>query len=112
MLLGLKFRALPVKAAEGYALRGDVVRQAMKEDIAAGLIPYFVGECHPCKHLADDSVATVGTTSTGAIDEVAEIGEAGGLTMKAWLINPVREVPTAFLHIDAAVSSRYKVKSS
>ncbi|BEJ10639.1 hypothetical protein CspHIS471_0100610 [Cutaneotrichosporon sp. HIS471] len=77
LLLGLPFRALPVKSEDGYALRGDVLQAAIEDDIKKGFVPFFV-------------IGTVGTTSSGAVDYIAEIGEV------------VRQYPTAFLHIDAA----------
>ncbi|KAK4689824.1 hypothetical protein P7C73_g271, partial [Tremellales sp. Uapishka_1] len=77
LLLGLLFRALPVSKEDDYAFRGKTLQAAMERDIAAGLIPFFV-------------VATVGTTSTGAVDCIAEIGEV------------LKSFPTAFLHVDAA----------
>ncbi|KAL1405947.1 hypothetical protein Q8F55_007629 [Vanrija albida] len=76
-ILGLAFRALPVHAADNYALRGATLAAAVDEDIAAGLIPFF-------------AIGTVGTTSTGAVDYIAEIGAV------------VRRHPTMFLHIDSA----------
>ncbi|TXT08689.1 hypothetical protein VHUM_02817 [Vanrija humicola] len=76
-ILGLTFRALPVRAADNYALRGATLAAAVEEDIANGLIPFF-------------AIGTVGTTSTGAVDYIAEIGQV------------VRAHPTMFLHIDSA----------
>ncbi len=45
-----------------YAMRADLLTRAMEEDVAAGRTPLFV-------------VATMGTTSSTAVDPVAEIGE-------------------------------------
>lgn len=42
VLLGMPFRALPVKAEDEYALRGDVLKAAIEEDIAKGMTPLFV----------------------------------------------------------------------
>lgn len=77
LLLGLQFRAIPVAEADGYTLRGENLRKGIEMDIAAGFIPFFV-------------IASVGTTSSGAIDRIGEIGEV------------LKSYPTAFLHIDAA----------
>ncbi|KAK8846820.1 hypothetical protein IAR55_005908 [Kwoniella newhampshirensis] len=77
IMLGLPFRAIPVSAEDSYSLRGDAVKQAIDADVAAGLVPFLV-------------IATVGTTSSGAVDRIAEIGEV----LKAY--------PTVFLHVDAA----------
>ncbi|ORY27788.1 putative aromatic-L-amino-acid decarboxylase [Naematelia encephala] len=76
-LLGLQFRAVAVSAADDYALRGAPLRDAIETDVAQGMIPFFV-------------IATIGTTSSGAVDHIAEIGEV------------LRAYPTAFLHVDAA----------
>ncbi|EIW65462.1 hypothetical protein TREMEDRAFT_70540 [Tremella mesenterica DSM 1558] len=76
-LLGLRFRAVHVTAADGYALRGDALREAIEADVATDLVPFFV-------------VATIGTTSTGAVDHIADIGQV------------LNSYPTAFLHVDAA----------
>lgn len=44
LLLGMPFRALPVKAEDGYALRGDVLKAAIEEDVKNGFVPFFVSE--------------------------------------------------------------------
>ncbi|KIR36426.1 aromatic-L-amino-acid decarboxylase [Cryptococcus deuterogattii CA1014] len=77
ILLGLPFRAVPVTAEDQYALRGDALRAAIETDVAAGLIPFL-------------AIGTVGTTSSGAVDRIAEIGQV------------LKDYPTMFLHIDAA----------
>ncbi|GFZ46696.1 hypothetical protein JCM24511_03916 [Saitozyma sp. JCM 24511] len=77
LLLGMQFRAVPVSRSDDYSLRGQALRQALERDVKEGLIPFFV-------------IATVGTTSSGAVDNIAEIGEV------------LRSYPTAFLHVDAA----------
>ncbi|RSH83885.1 hypothetical protein EHS25_005500 [Saitozyma podzolica] len=77
LLLGMQFRAVPVSRSDDYSLRGHALREVMERDVKEGLIPFFV-------------IATVGTTSSGAVDNIAEIGKV----LKAY--------PTAFLHVDAA----------
>lgn len=42
LLGGVKLRSLPTD--ENQALRGDVVEAAIREDIAAGLIPFYVSQ--------------------------------------------------------------------
>ena len=59
-----------------YAMRADLLARAMEEDVAAGKTPLFV-------------CATIGTTSSTAVDPVAEIGE-------------VCKRFGAWLHVDAA----------
>ncbi|CAO1325033.1 unnamed protein product [Diamesa serratosioi] len=74
-LLGaIKMRLL--EADENSIMRGDTVRKAIEEDIAAGLFPTCC-------------VATVGTTGTCAFDNLEEIG-------------PVCNEHNVWLHIDAA----------
>lgn len=62
LILGVQFRAVAVD--DDYVLKGDALRSAIEEDVAKGLKPFFV-------------IATVGTTSTGAVDRIAEIGAVG-----------------------------------
>jgi aromatic-L-amino-acid decarboxylase len=69
-------RAIPVDA--NFALRPDALAQQIAADKAAGLIPCFV-------------CATVGTTSSNAIDPVAEIAR-------------VCREHNLWLHVDAAMS--------
>ncbi|KAI9056450.1 aromatic-L-amino-acid decarboxylase [Trametes sanguinea] len=77
LVLGLEVRALPVKPEDEYGLRGDVLRQALEEDHARGKRPFvFIG--------------TVGTTSSGAVDNLEEIGEV------------LKDHPSVWLHVDSA----------
>lgn len=52
----------------------------MKEDHAQGLHPFVLSEYNPARHFRNLEavtcmiVATVGTTSPGAIDRVADVG--------------------------------------
>ncbi|KAI8853590.1 pyridoxal phosphate-dependent transferase [Chytridium lagenaria] len=59
----LQSRLIAYGSSENQRLRGDAVRQAIAEDNAKGLIPFFI-------------TATIGTTSTGATDAIPEIVEA------------------------------------
>jgi aromatic-L-amino-acid decarboxylase len=63
----VQFRAVAVD--DDYVLKGDALRSAIKEDVDNGLKPFFV-------------IATVGTTSTGAVDRIAEVGAVGKWTVK------------------------------
>lgn len=63
---------------ENLAMRIDLLEIAIKQDLADGLIPFFV-------------CATIGTTSTNAIDPLIEIGQ-------------VCQQYQLWLHIDAAMS--------
>jgi aromatic-L-amino-acid/L-tryptophan decarboxylase len=69
-----------IGADQHFALRPDLLAEALRTDIVAGLAPFYV-------------CATVGTTSTTAIDPLVPIGaaiEACGLAGRTWL------------HVDAA----------
>jgi aromatic-L-amino-acid decarboxylase len=69
-------RAIPVD--ENFAMRADLLEQQVAADIKAGLLPCFV-------------CATVGTTSSNAIDPVREIARVCG-EQNLWL------------HVDSAMS--------
>jgi len=43
VILGLEFRAVPVSIEDDYGLRGEPLRKAMKADVEAGYVPFFVG---------------------------------------------------------------------
>jgi aromatic-L-amino-acid decarboxylase len=77
LILGLEFRALEVRKEDNFALRGETLMKALEEDRSAGKEPFVL-------------VATVGTTSSGAIDDLDEIGEMLG------------SYPDIWLHVDAA----------
>ncbi|KZT64413.1 hypothetical protein DAEQUDRAFT_732637 [Daedalea quercina L-15889] len=77
LVLGLQCRTLDVKPEDGYALRGDTLRAALEEDIAQGKRPFFL-------------IGTVGTTSSGAIDCLDEVGEV------------LKDYPDVWFHVDAA----------
>lgn len=42
IILGMEFRALPTYKKDQYALRADVVREALTEDSKKGLIPFML----------------------------------------------------------------------
>ncbi|KAG9311512.1 pyridoxal phosphate-dependent transferase [Chiua virens] len=77
LVLGLNVRALEVTAEDHYALRGATLKSTLEEDSRAGLHPFIL-------------LATVGTTSSGAIDHLEEIGDI------------VAATPWLWLHVDAA----------
>lgn len=77
LVLGLKVRALEVTAEDDFALRGETLEVALKEDVDAGLHPFII-------------VATIGTTSSGAVDRLDEIA------------NVAKNYPFLWLHVDAA----------
>ncbi|EJD48673.1 hypothetical protein AURDEDRAFT_162130 [Auricularia subglabra TFB-10046 SS5] len=77
LILGLGIRALPVTAEDEYALRGHVLKSAMEEDFKAGRRPFIL-------------IATVGTTSSGAVDRLDEVATIA------------EEYPDIWIHVDAA----------
>lgn len=76
-VLGLAVRAIEVGPEDAYALRGSQLRKAIAEETGKGRRPFFI-------------IATIGTTSSGAVDNLSEIREV------------VREHPDIWLHVDAA----------
>lgn len=76
LILGLDFRALPVSAPH-YSLDGATLQRAIDEDTALGRVPFLL-------------IATIGTTSSGAVDDLTS------------LLSVVRAHPTLWMHIDAA----------
>ncbi|KAJ3290958.1 hypothetical protein HDU79_002830 [Rhizoclosmatium sp. JEL0117] len=62
MIANVQFRALEVDPTD-FGLRGETVESAIKEDLAKGLIPIYV-------------TATIGTTSSGATDDIPGITAA------------------------------------
>ncbi|KAJ7072574.1 pyridoxal phosphate-dependent transferase [Mycena amicta] len=76
-VLGLQVRALEVRAEDRYALKGQTLQQAIEEDKAAGRRPFVL-------------IATVGTTSSGAVDDLAEIEIV------------LKQHPEVWIHVDAA----------
>ncbi|KAG8894816.1 hypothetical protein FRC01_012726, partial [Tulasnella sp. 417] len=77
LILGLSFRALEVSRDDAYGLRGATLQKALEEDRAAGKIPFIL-------------IATVGTTSSCAIDNITEIEQV------------VKNYPELWIHVDAA----------
>ncbi|XP_076067659.1 aromatic-L-amino-acid decarboxylase-like isoform X2 [Oratosquilla oratoria] len=74
MMAFVKLRIL--EPDENYSLRGETLRQAMEEDHAMGLVPFYVE-------------TTLGTTSCCSFDNLAEIG-------------PVCDEFGVWLHVDGA----------
>ncbi|KAJ3114307.1 hypothetical protein HDU96_002272 [Phlyctochytrium bullatum] len=74
MIAGVVFRKIPVDDQQ--RIRGSAVRKAIEEDIAKGYIPFYL-------------TATIGTTSSGAVDAIPEVVEA-------------LQGTDVWLHIDAA----------
>jgi aromatic-L-amino-acid decarboxylase len=77
LALGLSTRALEVSSDDNFGLRGDTLRRALAEDERAGKKPFIL-------------IATVGTTSSGAVDNLPEIEAV------------VQNQPSLWVHVDAA----------
>ncbi|KAI0175913.1 pyridoxal phosphate-dependent transferase [Hypoxylon sp. FL1284] len=56
-IAGVRFRAVPVRAEDGYRMTGDAVRRAVLDLRARGLEPFYL-------------TATLGTTDTCAVDDM------------------------------------------
>jgi len=77
LVLGLHVRAIDVTSDDQFALRGKALRDALEEDAKIGRKPFIL-------------IATVGTTSSGAVDNLPEIMEV------------VKDHPSLWVHVDAA----------
>lgn len=114
LILGLQVRVLDVQSEDEYGLRGDSLRVSLEKDLASGLKPFmFSAYFSPSIALPSPnigfSVATIGSTSSGAVDNLREIG-----TVRKWkesllfchsmLIThvAVKDFPDIWLHVDAA----------
>ena len=79
-VLGLAVRTIDVDAKDAYGLRGEGLAQAIADEQAKGHRPFFLSALTCCEsHLSAYLFhsCTIGTTSSGAIDNVAEIREVG-----------------------------------
>ncbi|KAF8828784.1 hypothetical protein HHX47_DHR3000279 [Lentinula edodes] len=79
VILGLTVRALEVTREDNFSLRGYTLRSALEEDKKKGLHPFIL-------------IATIGTTSSGAVDNIAEIRTVAKVT----------DFPDIKIHVDAA----------
>jgi glutamate/tyrosine decarboxylase-like PLP-dependent enzyme len=62
MIANTRLCVLPTD--DNFSLCGETIKQEIENDIANGLIPFFV-------------VGTIGTTNSAAIDKILDIANAG-----------------------------------
>ncbi|KAK0637254.1 pyridoxal phosphate-dependent transferase [Bombardia bombarda] len=83
IILGTRFKAVPVHAKDSYALTGPVLAAALADCRARGLEPFFLA-------------ATLGTTDTCAVDDFA------GITSALADFVPAGSPGEVWVHVDAA----------
>ncbi|KAG8472157.1 hypothetical protein CXB51_036621 [Gossypium anomalum] len=77
------FRLIETSFSTGFSLSPENLRFAIEDDIKSGLVPLFL-------------CATIGTTPSGAVDPIAELGKVA-MEFKLWL------------HIDAAYAGSGRI---
>ncbi|KAL1649197.1 hypothetical protein SLS58_001771 [Diplodia intermedia] len=77
IIAGTRFRAVPGAREDGFAMTGKALRRALEDCARDGLVPYYL-------------TATLGTTSTCAVDRFEEIAEV------------LKDFPDVWVHVDAA----------
>jgi aromatic-L-amino-acid decarboxylase len=85
MIVGVRFRAIPVRAEDGYALTKEGLATALRECIAEGLEPFFLA-------------ATLGTTDVCSVDDFAGISEA----LETCAVGKPGRAGEIWVHVDAA----------
>ena len=76
MILGIKYRAVPISLDDAFSMRGESLRVVLDECKKDGLEPFYL-------------TATLGTTSTCAVDNFEEIFQ-------------VLQATPVWVHVDAA----------
>jgi aromatic-L-amino-acid decarboxylase len=93
MIAGTRLRVLDANGSTHFKLTGEHVKAAMQEDVANGLIPFFV-------------TVTIGTTSSGVVDDIPAIASANVTTTTTTSTfnsnNVTLELPKLWIHVDAA----------
>jgi aromatic-L-amino-acid decarboxylase len=83
LVLGIQVHAIEVSHDDQFALRGKALRDALEEDARIGRKPFILSKFfYPWMFILRNlllysPVATVGTTSSGAVDNMSEIKEVG-----------------------------------
>jgi aromatic-L-amino-acid/L-tryptophan decarboxylase len=97
-------RVLACRESDGFAMRPEALRAQVRLDLQQGLIPFF-------------AMATIGTTSSCAVDPVAELSrvlheETEAALEAAGAASPSSSVPAplqVWLHVDAAYAGAFAV---
>lgn len=80
LILGTKVKAIEVQLEDQLSLRGKTLKRTLEEDVDAGLHPFILSTLSPFRRgfvFIRFLVATIGTTSSGAVDNISEIAEVG-----------------------------------
>ena len=84
LVLGLQLRSIEVKAEDEFSLREDALRNALENDAKLGRKPFILSEAfnnssgpNELNWIFFPQVATIGSTSSGAVDNLADIREVG-----------------------------------
>jgi aromatic-L-amino-acid decarboxylase len=77
IIAGTKFRTVPVRREDKYAMKGSALKRVLEDCKKDGLLPYYI-------------TVSLGTTGTCAVDDFEEIAEV----LKEW--------PDIWVHVDAA----------
>jgi len=83
LILGIRFRAIPVRAEDNYSLTEEILSQALAQCKAEGLEPFFLA-------------ATLGTTDTCAVDDFA------GIVSALNAFTPAGQPGEVWVHVDGA----------
>jgi len=117
LVLGLQLRSIEVRSEDEFSLREDALRNALEEDAKIGRKPFILSESFDDQlgpnqlnfTFLSPQVATIGSTSSGAVDNLADIREVGkSITASSsssyqLLISPtVQDYPSLWVHVDAA----------
>lgn len=77
LIIGVRYRSVPVAVDDDFSMRGQRLQQTISQCRKEGLEPFYV-------------TATLGTTSTCAVDRFEEIAEV------------LKDEPSIWVHVDAA----------
>ena len=117
LVFGIKVRKIEVNLEHQLSLRGNVLRKKLDKDLRNGLHPFILGnliQLAVCFDQCDSLllylilVATLGTTSSGASDNLSEIRKVGkSKSDQYYKLRPLKsrtakDYPGLWIHLDAA----------